>query len=117
MIMMEWISDRTDFLADVQEVYGSSYDPLRLLPSISDSPSRKMAFQHSNTIGRRAERAGVEGVGLFSGNLALNPDWLITDSIFYGGEGLFLFVFDIAKDGRATAVTPAALRVKLERRG
>ena len=75
-----------------------------------------MAFQHSNTINPAQEKAGVEGVGLFTGNLALNTDWLVTDNHFYGGDSLTSFVFDVAEDGKATAVTPAALRVKLERR-
>lgn len=116
MIITEWISNGTDFLANIKEVYGSAYDPLRLLPSIPNSGSGKMAFQHSNTIDPTLEKAGVAGVGLFSGNLALNTDWLATDNRFYGGDSLTLFVFDVAKDGRATAVTPAALRVKLEKR-
>ena len=116
MIVTEWISNGTNFLANMKKVYGSAYDPLRLLPSIPDSGSGKMAFQHSNTLDPADEKAGVAGVGLFTGNLALNTDWIVTDNRFYGGDSLTLFVFDVAADGKATAVTPAALRVKLARR-
>ena len=116
MIVTEWISNGSNFLSNVETVFGSTYRPLRLLPSIPDTGSGQMAFRHSNTISPAVEKLGVEGVGLFSGNLALNTDWLVTDNRFYGGDDVTLFVFDVAEDGRATAVTPAALRVKLKRR-
>lgn len=116
MIVTEWISNGTNFLANAKEAFGSAYDPLRLLPSVPDTGSGKMAFRHSNTINPALEKAGVDGVGLFSGNLALNSDWLVTDNYFYGGNSLTLFVFDVAEDGKATALALAALRVNLERR-
>jgi hypothetical protein len=45
-----------------------------------------------------------------------NYDWPVTDATHYGGKGTYLFVFDVDGDARATAVSPAAARVKLERK-
>ena len=116
LVVTEWISNGTDFLASVKNYF--AYDPLRIVPTIPDQGSGQVAFRHSNVVEAEVKKEGVAGLGLFTGQLALNLDWLTVDSMVstYGGYDLFLFVFDVEDDGRASAITLPGLRVKLERR-
>ncbi|KAF8847193.1 hypothetical protein BDZ45DRAFT_755145 [Acephala macrosclerotiorum] len=56
-------------------------------------------------------------IGPFPEMQATNSDWLMVDSLTYGGIGMSLFVFDVGEDDKATALTPAATRARLERVG
>jgi hypothetical protein len=63
-----------------------------------------------------ATAAGIPGVtGPFTGQWSTNFDWLTADTVHYDGVGMNLFVFDLDATGSATGVTPAAMKVKLER--
>lgn len=42
-------------------------------------------------------------------------NWLILDSLLWGGLATDLFIFDVEKHGKVKAVTPAAYRVKMKK--
>lgn len=110
-----WISNGTDALA-----FFNGVKP-RLLPSIpnqSDGPG-KVAFKASTSPQSSTYAPVTElGLGPFTGLYATNGDWILGDPIssYYAGVAVNLFVFDVDGEGRATAVSPAVTRVKLERR-
>jgi CubicO group peptidase (beta-lactamase class C family) len=110
LFISSWISNGTDVVSKLQSTIG--HTPWRLVPSISDPKSGKTAF--------RLVPAGdvpspqVPGQ-LFSGPGYLLADWIIVDSVTYGGVGVGLFVFDIGSHGEAMAVSPAAFRITLNK--
>ncbi|KAJ5807889.1 hypothetical protein N7474_009158 [Penicillium riverlandense] len=116
----EWISNGTDMLNSDLFL---GLRP-RLLPSIlKQTPDREkgeVAFQASlmeqtnSYFGPGAAKDGA--IGPFTGQYKTNNDSLVTDATHYGGKGTCLFVFEVDGDGGATAVSPAAARVKLERK-
>ena len=119
-----WISNGTDMLAS--PLFGGIRP--RLMPSISARGSggsgpaarSQVAFQASiypqTNSYTAAAAAGVSGViGPFTGQWNTNFDWLTVDATHYDGVGVNLFVFDLDAQGSATGVTPAAMKVNLER--
>jgi Beta-lactamase len=110
LYITSWISNGTDMLPLLPDLlFGAQ---VRLLPSIS-GPGQ-VAFR-SSPVNPTKETADII-VGPFSElQRTSNSDWLYVDVLMYGGVGLSLFVFDVGEDGRAGAVEPAAMRVRLER--
>ncbi|KAL8901291.1 MAG: hypothetical protein Q9207_005277 [Kuettlingeria erythrocarpa] len=104
LVISTFISNGTDVLNAT--AFGGP-NPVRLLPSISDGKTRRVAFRTSPT--REAEG------GLLSGLLNVAFDWIAADVGTYGGLAIGLFTFDTDEDGRANAVRPAAWRVDLKR--
>ena len=113
-----WISNGTDVLAS--SLFEGKKP--RLLPSIPKqsnvgSPG-KVAFQAStNPQTATYLEAADLAIGPFTGNAKANHDWVAVDARHYAGLGVNLFVFDVDEEGKATAVTPAVTRAKLERTG
>jgi CubicO group peptidase (beta-lactamase class C family) len=101
LVITRFTSNGTDVLQS--QALGAS--PIRLLHSITDRPNGRIAF--------RASPAKTPSGGLFARGLNENIDWLRGDAPTYGGIGVGLFVFDVASNGNATAVSPEAWRVKL----
>lgn len=112
LVISSWISNGTNVLDTLTPSPG--FPPWRLLPSISDTAHGKMAFRLVSGFDAPNAQPPV-GPSLFSGRGFLIADWISADSVTYGGIGTTLFVFDIDCAGQATAVSPAAFRVKLER--
>jgi CubicO group peptidase (beta-lactamase class C family) len=112
LVISSWISNGTDVLSTMSPNPGLF--PWRLVPSISDAAHDKMAFR---LVSGNDAPGAQEPVGsrLFLGRGFAAADWVGVDSITYGGIGTTLFVFDIDCDGKATAVSPAAFRVTLEK--
>ena len=114
-----WISNGTDALASP---LFASLKP-RLLPSIPNQNHGpgQVAFQassnnYTNSYTKAAE-AGIDGIiGPFTGQYKTNFDWLVAAQQNYGARAINLFVFDVDEKGRATAVSPAVTRAKLQRK-
>lgn len=104
-----WISNGTDVLQS--GLLGPL--PYRLVPSIEDVTGSKRAFWMVNA--NDAPNADVQTGRLASAPGFTHADWILVDSPAYGGNAVKRFVFDVADDGRATAVNNKAFRVKLDR--
>ena len=102
LVISSFISNGTDVISST--IFGGE-QPIRLLPTISDTRTKQAAFRTSPT--------QIPSGGLFSGALDVAFDWLGADSGTYGGLAVGLFVFDLSENGTAKAVRPAAWRVKL----
>ncbi|KAF2665056.1 beta-lactamase/transpeptidase-like protein [Microthyrium microscopicum] len=109
LVITSWKSNGTDVLPVLANILGAG--PYRLVPSIADSKNGKQAFRLVTS----TDAPNKPVVGLFSGNGIVSPDWLELDSLTYGGIALALFVFDVESDGKAIAVSPAALRISLKK--
>lgn len=110
-----WVSNGTDAL----EIFTGIIP--RLLPTIStrsDGPGQVALKASVNAQLSTYAAASEEGIGPFTGFVATNGDWLSPDAFsnYYNGVAINLFVFDVDADGKAVAVTPAATKVKLERK-
>ena len=124
LTISSWISNGTDVLSLLPSM-GFKSSQLRLLPSII--PNNNNNNNNNNNKSRTSQVAfratavtDAPATGLFSGQYALNWDWLSVDAVTYGGVGLDLFVFDIQTEdgkgnGKAVAVTPGAMRARLKR--
>ena len=119
LVISSWISNGTDVLAS------SLFQGIkpRLLPSIpnqSDKVVGKVAFQASTNPQTNSYTTVVASdlgnIGPFRGQYATNFDWLTVDLTHYGGVGVNLFVFDVEEGGKATALSPVATRIKLQRK-
>lgn len=108
VMVSSFISNGTDVTPKLDTLLGSR----RLLPIIASLENGQVAFRASQMGGAK----GTEALGLFTGQFTQNLDWLTVDATTYGGTGVGLFVFDLDEEGFATAATPAAWRVRLERR-
>lgn len=119
--IISWISNSTDVLAS--DLYGGIKPRLLLsIPNQSpDEATGMVAFQASSSpqtnsyFAAGASELGT--IGPFTGQFATNFDWLGVDSVHYAGFGVNLFVFDVDGEGGATAVSPAATRATLRRKG
>lgn len=60
-------------------------------------------------------RSRPSAAPLFSGPSFEAADWIYADVLTYGGVGATLFVFDVGCDGKATAISPAAFRMTLQK--
>lgn len=110
-----WTSNGTDALA-----FFNGVQP-RLLPSIPNQSegSGKVAFKASTGPQSSTYAPVTElGLGPFTGAYATNGGWITGDAVlsYYAGVAVNLFVFEVDGAGRATAVSPAVTRMKLERR-
>ncbi|CAN8105933.1 unnamed protein product [Discula destructiva] len=107
-----WISNGTDVLRG-----GLGYflgpQPYRLVPSVEDISGGKRSFWMVNA--RDAPGAPVESGRLVSAPGSAKADWILVDSPAYDGMAVKRFVFDVADDGRAAALSPTAFRVVLDR--
>lgn len=120
LTIISWISNGTDVLAS--DLFGGTKPRLLLsIPNQSpDEAAGKVAFQASlspqtnSYFAAGGSELGV--IGPFTGQFGTNSDWLLVDSAHYAGRGVNLFVFDVDEKGGATAVSPAAVRVKLRRK-
>jgi hypothetical protein len=110
LIISSWISNGTDVLTTLAPAIGPL--PYRLLPSISDMKGGKIAFRLVTSYDAPSVQPPKR---LFSGPSIIGGDWIDLDSPAYAGIGLSLFVFDVTMGGKATAVSPAALRVRLQK--
>lgn len=107
LVITSWVSSGTNVLAWLPRYFGRAR-LFRLVPSMTDKETGiagKVAFQLVATADEQPGRV------LFSDT----PDWITADVSTYFGIGLSLFVIDIDGTGKATAVSPAAWRVKLSR--
>lgn len=106
-----WISNGTDFLHDTWSFFG--VDELSLFPTglttTMDDGIYQSAFRA--TMGNSTQNTSHAGP---ASNLA-NKNWIGLDGEQYGGIGLDLFILTFNASGYATAVSPAALRVTLDR--
>lgn len=142
LAISSWISNGTDVLASLYVGVKPRLLPsiVTIPPPAADKYNnnnnnknklgnlRKVAFQASTHLQTNSYTVaselglGVGGgkkiIGPFTAHYATNFDWLTVDQIHYGGVGLQLFVFDLDKEGGgfATALSPAAMRVKLQRK-
>ncbi|KAG6991147.1 hypothetical protein G7Y79_00056g090280 [Physcia stellaris] len=105
LVITSFISNGTNVL--LTEALGGP-SPVRLLPSIPESGTGQIAF--------RTSPYKEPGGGPFSRQLTVDSDWLFGDLGTYGGLPTGLFVFDLDREGKATAVRPAAWRIKLDRK-
>ncbi|KAF4462206.1 beta-lactamase family [Fusarium albosuccineum] len=81
----------------------------RLVPTvIDDKKSGKIAMRALTGLDAPKEKTGP-----FSS--LISSDWILAGSGSYGAVDTELFIFDVDEDGKATAVSPLAFRVKLER--
>lgn len=111
LAISSWVSNGTDVLPYLARQLGPG--PFRLLPSVADGTDGQVAFR---VVGATDAPSPKETTGaLFSGPGMSSPDWLVVDASTYYGAGLSLFVFDVGRDGQATAVTLAAYRISLAR--
>lgn len=104
-----WVSNGTDVLH--AGLLGPQ--PYRLVPSIEDVVGSKKGFWMVNA--NDAPNAVAETGSLASAPGFMYADWILVDSPAYGGNAVKRFVFDIADDGRATAVSPTAYQITLDR--
>jgi CubicO group peptidase (beta-lactamase class C family) len=110
LVISSWISNGTNVLTTLAPAIGPL--PYRLLPSISDVKGGKIAFRLVTSYDAPSVQPPNR---LFSGPSIIGGDWIDVDALAYGGIGFTLFVFDVNMDGKATAVSPAALRIKLQK--
>ncbi|KAK3380845.1 beta-lactamase/transpeptidase-like protein [Podospora didyma] len=112
VVISSWVSNGTDVLPFLTAIAGPG--PHRLLPSVDNDAHGQMAFR---LVGAQDSPAsgGPEPGALFAAPGMATADWIVVDSSTYYGAGLSLFVFDVGRDGKATAVTMPAYRVKLPR--
>lgn len=107
-----WISNGTDVLSGgLGQILGPQ--PYRLVPGIEDLAGGKSSFWMVSA--RDAPNAPVGAGRLVSAPGFAYADWILLDSPAYGGMAVKGFVFDVADDGRATALSPTALRVVLDK--
>jgi len=114
VLVSSWISNGTDVLPFLATLAGPG--PYRLLPSMTDGTRDQTAFRLVGARDSPAASQGSASGALFAGPGMVTGDWLIVDDSTYYGAGLSLFVFDVGRDGKATAVTLPAYRVTLARR-
>ena len=114
-----WISNGTDVLLNLL----GGIKPRILLSIPNQSPNNaagKVAFQatlYPQTSSYFVPGASELGtIGPFTGFYNTNFDWIIVDTVHYAKLGVYLFVFDVDDQGRATAVSPAATRATLKRK-
>lgn len=106
-----WISNGTDVLQN--GLLGTL--PYRIVPSIEDLAGGKKAFWLVNA--NDAPNAAVQTGRLASAPGFVSADWILVDSPAYGGNAVKRFVFDVLKNGEATAVSPTAFHIKLNKTG
>ncbi|KAF7596812.1 hypothetical protein BBP40_012411 [Aspergillus hancockii] len=108
LTISSWVSNGTDLMPHLPTILGGE-NP-RLVPTISTAG--QVAFRpYTPTVLKEIGSPQRLVSRLYDVN-----DLYLLDGTNYGGKSTSLFVFDINyEDGRATAVSPAAYRVRLER--
>lgn len=107
-----WISNGTDALQGGLAKYLGPR-PFRLVPSIEDMAGGEKAFWLVNA--NDAPNAAVKTGILASAQAFENADWILVGSPEYGGNAVKRFVFNVQDNGRATAVSPTAFQITLDR--
>ncbi|KAK0642180.1 putative alkaline D-peptidase [Cercophora newfieldiana] len=115
VVISSWVSNGTDVMPYLTTIAGPA--PHRLLPSVDyDARPGQVAFRRVGNVDSPAtSTGGLETGALFAGPGMAAADWVLIDASTYYGAGLSLFVFDVASDGKATAVTIPVYRVTLSR--
>ncbi|KAF5855041.1 hypothetical protein ETB97_010203 [Aspergillus alliaceus] len=107
LVVSSWISNGTDMTPLLQAILGGK--DTRLVPTIQSAGH--VAFHpYTPTVEKKVGSPQRLVSRLYDVN-----DLYLIDPTNYGGKSLSLLVFDVNEDGRATAVNPAAFRVKLDR--
>lgn len=113
LTITEWISNGTDVLANQADLLlGSSQ--LRLLPTVAEIGDAQYAFRLSR-VTNATVAAASRAIGPFTDQLNSNINWLSVGSATYVDRQMDLFTFDVDEGGRASAITPMAFGVSLER--
>ncbi|KAI4209932.1 MAG: hypothetical protein LQ351_007158 [Letrouitia transgressa] len=113
-----WISNGIDVLSTR---FFKGVKP-RLLPSVPNvagvGRQGQVAFQASSNLQTTTYmEAGNDLTNApFTAHALANHDWGSVDSAHYAGLGVDLFVFDVDGEGKATAVSPAVTRAKLDKK-
>ncbi len=101
MVISSFISNSTDVLA-------TGVVPNRLVPTIADAATGKVAF-------RAVTQADAPKAQLGPLSAIARLSWIGAGVGTYGNLDTGLIVFDIDANGRAIAANPLAFRVKLNR--
>lgn len=110
LVIANWTSNGTDVLASPFVTY-SGPRPYRLVPSISE-PCDRPSFRLLTPADEPSAQLPISST-LFSGPGFVKGDWLLVDSLTYGGIGTTLFQFKLDGNGKAIAVSPSAFRETL----
>ncbi|KAJ5775089.1 uncharacterized protein N7511_000100 [Penicillium nucicola] len=109
-----WISNGTDITPQIQALFGGHN--ARLVPTVvPEDATGKIAFRSYTTLPVKPTVGIGASSSLFSSLYHVN-NWLTLDSLLWGGLATDLFIFDVEKDGKVKAVTPAAYRVKMKKK-
>ena len=107
-----WVSNGTDLMPHIDEIIRNK--PYRLRPAISPAGGKgKIAFRPATDVLKPIRPRDPSR--LFSSFYDVD-DWAEMGQITYGLQYVSEFVFDVQSDGRVSSVTPAAWRVKLQKR-
>ncbi|KAL4786392.1 beta-lactamase/transpeptidase-like protein [Aspergillus varians] len=107
-----WISNGTDLTPLITAITASQY--YRLRPTISPAgDAGKIVFRPASP--PLAPIRPRDPSRLFTSFYDVD-DWALLGQVVYAGQYLSEFVFDIEEDGRVSAVTPAAWRVRLAKK-
>jgi hypothetical protein len=109
-----WVSNGTDLTPLIKTLF--SGENARLVPTImSEGATGKIAFRSYTTKDIKPNVGIGASSSLFSSIYEVG-NWLTLDSLLWGALATDLFIFDVEKDGKVKAVTPAAYRVKMEKK-
>ena len=114
----EWISNGTDlctkpFSAELLCPFSIQQSTdLRSSSSAAGQVAFRTSALPSGTIA--SAEAASQGLGLFSRQFAVS-DWFFEGTSYTAGIGTDLFIFNVAEGGKATSISPAALRITLDK--
>lgn len=111
LVITNWTSNGTDVLASLLATY-SGLLPFRLVPSVPDPTGKHQSFRMITANDEPSAQLPI-GNRLFSGVGFLVADWILVDSLTYGGIGTTLFQFDVGGGHKAKSVTVSAFRETL----
>lgn len=111
-----WVSNGTDLTPQIKNLVRAQpyQQPYSLRPVISPGGDKgKIAFRPASAVVEPVEPRDPSN--LFT-SFYLADDFALLGQASYGLQYLSEFVFDVQEDGRVSSVTPAAWRVKLEKK-
>ncbi|EPE05327.1 beta-lactamase family protein [Ophiostoma piceae UAMH 11346] len=114
LVISNWTSKGTDVLASPFVTY-SGVLPFRLVPSIPDPTGKHQSFRMLSATDEPSAQLPISD-RLFSGIGFLAADWILADSLTYGGIGTTLFQFNVESGSKAISVTISAFRETLPRK-
>ncbi|KAB8232105.1 serine hydrolase domain-containing protein [Aspergillus alliaceus] len=109
--VMQWINKSHNMSEAIKAAYGlteSTDVSIRLYPTGLQT-SKKISFR---SVIPSLIQGSSQGIGPFTRSCRT---WMAVDGMVYGSVGVDEFVFEIDHRGRATAVSPRAMRVSLPR--